>query len=59
MGHAMAHRLLRAGYPLKVHTRTKAKARPLLEAGADSSIANGAGQKPADCAVGKATKEFK
>ena len=44
MGHAMAHRLLHAGYPLKVHTRTKAKARPLLEAGADWA------ETPADAA---------
>ena len=34
MGNAMAHRLLRAGYPLKIHTRTKSKAQGLLEAGA-------------------------
>ena len=34
MGNAMAHRLLRAGYPLKIHTRTKSKAQSLLEAGA-------------------------
>ena len=34
MGNAMAHRLLRAGYPLKIHTRTKSKAQNLLEAGA-------------------------
>lgn len=34
MGRPMAARLLRAGFDLRVHTRTAAKARPLLEAGA-------------------------
>ena len=31
MGNAMAHRVLRAGYPLKVHTRTKSKAQSLID----------------------------
>lgn len=34
MGNAMAHRVLRAGYPLKVHTRTKSKAQSLIDSGA-------------------------
>lgn len=34
MGRSMARHLLEAGYPLTVHTRTHAKARPLLTAGA-------------------------
>jgi 2-hydroxy-3-oxopropionate reductase len=34
MGHPMARNLLTAGFDLLVHTRTAAKARPLLEAGA-------------------------
>ena len=34
MGSAMAERLLSAGYTIKVHTRTKSKAKPLLDAGA-------------------------
>ena len=34
MGASMAGHLLRAGHPLRVHTRTRAKAQPLLEAGA-------------------------
>jgi 3-hydroxyisobutyrate dehydrogenase len=34
MGGPMAGHLLRAGHPLYVHTRTKARATPLLEAGA-------------------------
>ncbi|MAV54419.1 MAG: oxidoreductase [Phycisphaerae bacterium] len=34
MGSAMAERLLNAGYTIKVHTRTKSKAKSLLDAGA-------------------------
>ena len=34
MGSSMAGHLLRAGYRVRVHSRTKAKAQPLLEAGA-------------------------
>ena len=34
LGAPMAHNLLKAGYPLTVHTRTKAKAMTLLTAGA-------------------------
>ena len=34
MGSAMAARLLAAGHPLRVHTRTRKKAEPLLEKGA-------------------------
>jgi 3-hydroxyisobutyrate dehydrogenase len=34
MGSAMAARLLAAGHPLRVHTRTREKAEPLLELGA-------------------------
>jgi 3-hydroxyisobutyrate dehydrogenase-like beta-hydroxyacid dehydrogenase len=34
MGLPMAHHLLRAGYPLVVHTRTAARAAPLVDAGA-------------------------
>jgi 3-hydroxyisobutyrate dehydrogenase len=34
MGRPMAGQLLRAGYPLFVHTRTRAKAEPLLDLGA-------------------------
>lgn len=34
MGLPMAQNLMRAGYPLVVHTRTQAKARPLLDKGA-------------------------
>ena len=34
MGSSMAARLLAAGYPLRVHTRTRAKAEPLLAKGA-------------------------
>ena len=34
MGHSMAAHLLRAGYPLHVHNRTRSKAEPLLEMGA-------------------------
>ncbi|AGT31341.1 oxidoreductase [Geobacillus genomosp. 3] len=34
MGKSMAHHLLKAGYPLLVHTRTKEKALDLLEEGA-------------------------
>ncbi|WP_084278849.1 NAD(P)-dependent oxidoreductase [Anoxybacteroides tepidamans] len=34
MGKSMAHNLLKAGYPLVVHTRTKIKATELLEEGA-------------------------
>ncbi len=34
MGEPMARNLLRAGYPLTLHTRTKSKARVLLEEGA-------------------------
>ena len=46
MGNAMAHRVLRAGYPLKVHTRTKSKAQSLIDSGAvwadtPSDAANG------------------
>ena len=46
MGNAMAHRLLRAGYPLKIHTRTKSKAQSLLETGAEWA------DTPADAADG-------
>lgn len=35
MGSSMAGHLLKAGYRLRVHTRTKDKARTLIEAGAD------------------------
>lgn len=35
MGRSMAGHLLKAGHPLLVHTRTRAKAEPLLEAGAE------------------------
>lgn len=45
MGLAMAGHLLKAGYPLTVYSRTKAKAQPLLDAGArwaDSPKAVGA-----------------
>ncbi len=34
MGLPMAQNIMRAGYPLVVHTRTQAKARPLLDTGA-------------------------
>jgi 3-hydroxyisobutyrate dehydrogenase len=34
MGSAMCGHLLRAGYPVRVHNRTKEKARPLLDEGA-------------------------
>ncbi|MBM7552970.1 NAD(P)-dependent oxidoreductase [Thalassobacillus pellis] len=34
MGNGMVNRLLAAGYDVKIHTRTKTKANPLLEAGA-------------------------
>ncbi len=35
MGKSMCGRILEAGYPVTVHTRTKAKAGPLLEQGAE------------------------
>ena len=35
MGASMARHLLDAGYPLRIHTRTPTRARPLLEAGAE------------------------
>lgn len=35
MGSAMSRRLLQAGYSLKVHNRTRQKAEPLLQAGAE------------------------
>jgi 3-hydroxyisobutyrate dehydrogenase len=44
MGGSMASHLLKAGYPLRVHNRTKAKAQPLLEAGAEWA------DSPAACA---------
>jgi 3-hydroxyisobutyrate dehydrogenase len=34
MGRSMAGHILKAGYPLHIYTRTKAKAQPLLDAGA-------------------------
>lgn len=34
MGHSMAHHLLKAGYPVCVHTRTRSRAEALLAAGA-------------------------
>lgn len=34
MGSSMASRLLAAGHPLRIHTRTRSKAEPLLEKGA-------------------------
>ena len=48
MGNAMAHRVLRAGYPLKVHTRTKSKAQSLIDSGAIWA------DTPADAANGTA-----
>ena len=48
MGNAMAHRLLRAGYPLKIHTRTKSKAQSLIDSGAIWA------DTPADAANGTA-----
>ena len=48
MGNAMAHRVLRAGYPLKVHTRTKSKAQSLIDSGAIWA------DTPADAATGTA-----
>lgn len=43
MGRSMALNLLRAGYPLDVHTRSRAKAEPVLAAGARWV------ERPADC----------
>ena len=43
MGRSMALNLLRAGYPLDVHTRSRAKAEPVLAAGASWA------ERPADC----------
>lgn len=37
MGAAMAHRLLEAGFPLLVHNRDRAKAAPLVAAGAEEA----------------------
>ena len=48
MGNAMAHRLMHAGYPLKVHTRTKSKAQSLIDSGAVWA------DTPADAANGTA-----
>lgn len=48
MGEAMASRLLAVGHALKVHNRTAAKAKPLLNAGAEWSAS------PADAARGSA-----
>ena len=48
MGNAMAHRLMHAGYPLKVHTRTKSKAQSLIDSGAIWA------DTPADAANGTA-----
>lgn len=48
MGISMAGHLLQAGYPLTIYSRTKAKAQPLLDAGAqwaDSPKAVGAASK--------------
>jgi 3-hydroxyisobutyrate dehydrogenase len=46
MGSSMAGHLLRAGYRLRVHTRTRAKAQPLLDAGATWAAS------PAEAAAG-------
>lgn len=46
MGSSMAGHLLRAGYRVRVHSRTRAKAQPLLDAGASWA------ESPADAARG-------
>ena len=42
MGHAMAQRLLKAGQPVKVWNRTRAKAEPLAKLGA--TVVNRSGE---------------
>ncbi len=51
MGGAMAGHLLRAGHPLVVHTRTRGKAGPLLEAGAVWADSPGYAVRDADVVV--------
>ena len=48
MGRSMAGHLLKAGHTLHVHNRTKAKAQPLLDAGAHWHDTPGAAAAPAD-----------
>lgn len=51
MGAPMAGHLLRAGYRLAVHTRTKSKAQPLLDAGATWAPTPAAAANAADFAI--------
>jgi 3-hydroxyisobutyrate dehydrogenase len=51
MGRSMAGHLLRAGHTLHVHTRTKAKAQPLLDAGAHWHDTAGAAAAAADFVI--------
>ncbi|MHB1136265.1 MAG: NAD(P)-dependent oxidoreductase [Coriobacteriia bacterium] len=51
MGSAMAGHLLEAGYPLVVHNRSRAKAEPLLAAGAEWAEGPGAAAASADITI--------
>jgi len=51
MGRSMAANLMKAGYRLTVHTRTKAKAQPLLDAGAAWADSPAAAASDADAVI--------
>jgi 3-hydroxyisobutyrate dehydrogenase len=51
MGTPMAKNLLKAGYPVTVHTRTKATAQPVLDAGACWAVSPAAAAQEADIVI--------
>ncbi len=51
MGAPMAQNLLKAGYPVTVHTRTQSKAQPVLERGAVWAASPAAAAKDADVVI--------
>jgi len=51
MGAPMARNLLKAGYPLTVHSRTRSRAQPVIEAGASWADSPAAAAKDADVVI--------